>query len=95
VRRARSFWSANDDTPSNDRTRPVVVGVDSSPMSEGALAFGFAVASERGVPLVVVHAWRDLYIDALTGAALDWEAIETEEQEVLAQDPDGRVRICP
>jgi len=75
----------NDDLPADDRTRPVVVGVDGSPMSEGALAFGFAVASERGVPLVVVHAWQDLYIDSLTGAALDWDAIETEEHEVLAE----------
>jgi nucleotide-binding universal stress UspA family protein len=37
------------------------------------------------VPLVVVHAWQDLYIDSLTGAALDWDAIETEEHEVLAE----------
>lgn len=75
----------NNDLPADDRTRPVVVGVDSSPMSEAALGFGFAVASERGVPLVVVHAWLDVYIGSLTGAALDWEAIETEEQEVLAE----------
>lgn len=35
----------------------VVVGVDGSPLSEQALAFGFEEASLRGVGLTALHAW--------------------------------------
>jgi nucleotide-binding universal stress UspA family protein len=39
---------------------PVVVGVDGSPVSEGAVAVAFEAAAARSVPLVAVYAWRDL-----------------------------------
>jgi nucleotide-binding universal stress UspA family protein/Pyruvate/2-oxoacid:ferredoxin oxidoreductase delta subunit len=39
-----------------DRNRPVVVGVDGSPESEAALAFGFEEAALRRQPLIAVHA---------------------------------------
>jgi nucleotide-binding universal stress UspA family protein len=42
---------------------PVVVGVDGTPVSEAALAAAFEAADARSVPLVAVHAWRDLYLD--------------------------------
>lgn len=43
---------------------PVVVGVDGSPTSDGALAAGFAAAAWRRAPLVAVHAWRDIAVPA-------------------------------
>jgi nucleotide-binding universal stress UspA family protein len=45
----------SSDLPRHD----VVVGVDGSPTSQGALAFGFEAASVLGEPLVAVHAWTD------------------------------------
>ena len=42
------------------RSEPVVVGVDGSPTSEGAVAFAFEAAALRGVPLVAVHIWFDM-----------------------------------
>jgi nucleotide-binding universal stress UspA family protein len=69
-----------------DGPRPVVVGVDGSQISEAALAFAFGAASARGVPLVAVHAWWDLVMDPGMAALLyDWEAVETDEHEVLAE----------
>lgn len=39
---------------------PVVVGIDASPASEGAIALAFDQASRRGVGLVAVHTWLDM-----------------------------------
>ncbi len=42
-----------------DRRRPIVVGVDGTPGSEAALAFGFEEAALRGLPLLAVcGAWE-------------------------------------
>jgi nucleotide-binding universal stress UspA family protein len=71
--------------PVEDRSRPVVVGVDGSPVSENALAFAVDAASARGVPLVAVHTWWDLLVDGTMAPLLDWPAIEAEEGEVLAE----------
>lgn len=68
-----------------DPTAPVVVGVDGSPTSEAALAFAFEAATARGVPLVAVHTWWDLLVDQTMAPLLDWDAIENEEREVLAE----------
>ncbi len=38
---------------------PVVVGVDGSPASEGAISFAFEAASLRHAPLTAVHCWTD------------------------------------
>lgn len=43
---------------SADQLGYVLVGVEEGPTSTGALAFAFAQASWRGVPLVAVHAWQ-------------------------------------
>jgi nucleotide-binding universal stress UspA family protein len=71
--------------PFEDGVRPIVVGVDGSPISEAALAFAFEAASFRNVPLVAVHAWWDLIVDAALTPLLDWDAIEADEREVLAE----------
>lgn len=63
---------------------PVVVGIDGSPISEAALAFAYAAAAERSVPLVAVHAWMDAVVDPVVAPLLDRELMETEERAVLA-----------
>ncbi len=40
--------------------RPVVVGVDGTPVSTAAVEFAFRMASERGAPLTLLHATWDL-----------------------------------
>jgi nucleotide-binding universal stress UspA family protein len=75
-----------EDRAADDEARPVVVGVDGSEISEAALAFAFAAASARGVPLVAVHAWWDLVVDQVMASLLfDRETVEADEQEVLAE----------
>jgi nucleotide-binding universal stress UspA family protein len=64
---------------------PVVVGIDGSPISEAALAFAFEAAAAREVPLVAVHAWHDTAFEAAVAPLLDWDAIEEDEQRVLAE----------
>jgi nucleotide-binding universal stress UspA family protein len=67
------------------RQEPVVVGIDGSPLSEAAVAFAFEAAARRGVPLVAVHAWRDLLVDPTLAPLVDWDAAEADEREVLAE----------
>lgn len=72
-----------DDAP--DPSWPVVVGVDGSPSSEAALGFAYEAAAMRGVSLVAVHTWWDLVVDPAFAPMLDWDAIENDEREVLAE----------
>lgn len=72
-----------------DPDGPVVVGVDGSPASEAAIALAFDEASSRGAELVAVHAWLD-YASEVSYAtarqyAVDWEAVDVHEHELLAQ----------
>ena len=63
---------------------PVVVGIDGSPTSEAALAFAYEAAALRRVPLVAIHTWLDLLVDPAMAPLLDWDAIEADERQLLA-----------
>ena len=64
---------------------PVAVGVDGTSTSESAIAFGFAAAAERKVPLLAVHTSSDLLADPAVAPLLDWTAVERNERARLDQ----------
>ncbi|WFS14827.1 universal stress protein [Rhodococcus aetherivorans] len=51
-------WRGEGDHEEVD-TRPVVVGVDGSALSNAAIEHAFEFASFLGVPLIAVHAWTE------------------------------------
>ena len=71
--------------PSPTSTLPVLLGVYGSPTSEAAIAFAFEAAAARRVSLLAVHTWWDLVIDLGMAPLLDWDAVEADEQRVLAE----------
>ncbi|MFF0455758.1 universal stress protein [Nocardia africana] len=74
--------------PRPRETGPVVVGVDGSPLSEGAVAAAFEEAAERGAELVAVHAWSDLTFGSFVGDPYTWfpmSDIEVNEEAILAE----------
>jgi nucleotide-binding universal stress UspA family protein len=89
--------------PTVPRPEPVVVGVDGSPSSEAAIAFAVEAAAVRGVPLLAVHAWHDVPVDPTLVPLVDWDAVESDEREVLAErlaglrasrpDPEVRTQV--
>ncbi|MGH4025866.1 MAG: universal stress protein [Pseudonocardiaceae bacterium] len=69
-----------------DPAGPVVVGIDGSPASDGAVAYAFDAASRAGAPLTAVHTWSDVAVEQLWGpppSLLDWEAIREDQRRVL------------
>jgi nucleotide-binding universal stress UspA family protein len=75
--------------PVEDRSRPVVVGVDGSPLSGSVLAFAYQQASVRGVPLIAVHTWWDMLVDPEVAPAARWDATEAHAKLVLAEQLAG------
>lgn len=71
-----------------DRSLPVVVGVDGSPVSEAAIGVAFDEASTRGTSLIAVHAWTDIP-DQSTVTLLDspgrLQRMEDDERRLLAE----------
>ncbi|HKN52426.1 MAG TPA: universal stress protein [Amycolatopsis sp.] len=67
---------------------PVVVGVDGSPLSEAAIAWGFEEASMRNAPLLALYVWHDgdsagLFSDG--NVYFQGEAVEDSGRRLLAQ----------
>ncbi|MFR9802429.1 universal stress protein [Pseudonocardia sp. RS010] len=65
--------------------RPVVVGVDGSPLSEAAVGLAFEEAALRSAPLLAVHTWLDDMLEPALAPMIDWSALETEEHVLLAE----------
>jgi nucleotide-binding universal stress UspA family protein len=70
-------------------TGPVVVGVDGSPASEGAISFAFEAASLRHAPLTAVHCWTDpagmSAVTTYTAMLADPDPIEESERSLLSE----------
>src|ERR1700758_3519942 len=62
---------------------PVLVGIDGSPAAELATAIAFDEASRRRVGLVALHAWSDTAVVELPD--LDWSALKSQEETLLAE----------
>ena len=76
--------------PSETASLPVLVGVDGSSTSDAALGFAFEAAAARKVSLVAVHTWTDYLFDpSLAAVVIDWDAVESEERTVLAEQVSG------
>jgi nucleotide-binding universal stress UspA family protein len=70
-----------DDPPAS---LPVVVGVDGH--SDDAIAFAFEAAAARRVSVVAVHSWwQPVFEPEMAGVLFDREAIQAEEERILAQ----------
>ena len=82
---------ADDDLA--DAKAPVLVGVDGSPASEGAIALAFDEASRRGVRLVALHAWSDFGVFPILGMAP--QDYETRGAEILAERLAGWQQTYP
>jgi nucleotide-binding universal stress UspA family protein len=71
----------------------VVVGVDGSELSHGAIAYAFHEASETGQPLIAVHAWIDPVTMSMVGAAIplthDAVAYSRAQERALAESLAG------
>lgn len=66
----------------------VVVGVDGSDASTDAVGYAFAHASQRGVPLTVLHAWQTEYVASVVSdlAAEDVSTRLAEEEMAVAAE---------
>ena len=87
-----------DEAPEED-LRPVVVGVDGTPVSSAAVEFGFRMASLRGAPLTLLHATWDLREKAAPVADLRTYAekvnLSEEEERLVAETVAGLCEKYP
>lgn len=68
--------------------RSVVVGVEGRQDDSEVLSYAFAEAARRGTDLVAVHAWQDAALEPalrMLGPLVDWAAVRTDEERVLAE----------
>jgi nucleotide-binding universal stress UspA family protein len=88
-----------DVPPSGLEERPVVVGVDGSPVSSAAVEFGFRMASVRGAPLTLLHATWDVREQA--SSVLDLRSysekvnLDEEEERLVAETVAGLCEKYP
>jgi nucleotide-binding universal stress UspA family protein len=86
---SRGFSADSDASAPIPVTGPVIVGVDGSPVSDGAVAAAFTAALWRNVPLVAVHASMDIGLAEAPTPDGDgneqWEAIQSEAEELVAR----------
>lgn len=80
-----------------DDSRPVVVGIDGTPDSAGALTFAFELASVQHRPLEVVHAAGDewLFPAPDPGGPAQLEEVTSDWQLLLAESVAGYVEKFP
>jgi nucleotide-binding universal stress UspA family protein len=85
------------DAPPEPDRRPVVVGVDGSPLSENALAAAFEEASFRSVDLVAVHIWSDVKTGTFDASPVAFEpqALEDVEHVLLGERLAGHCERYP
>jgi len=75
-----------ENTADGDGDRPVVVGVDGSPLSDAAVGFAFEAAATRQAPLVAVHTWLDVNTAGMWAALpslVDWAPVQADEKYML------------
>jgi len=70
--------------PGGSGSMPVVVGVDDSANSDGAIEFALEAAAARVVPMVAVHAYAELFVDSTFGRMLNWDVIESDVKRHVA-----------
>lgn len=79
----------HDGTARPDENAPIVVGIDGSADSEAATGLAFEEASLRRAPLIAVHGWNLYVSDAeylrARQAIWDWDSVEEQERETLAE----------
>lgn len=71
----------------------VILGIDGSRYSTGAIRFAFEQAAWRGVGLTVVHAWLPDSIEGATVAmsrpVADWRELEAQERSLASESLAG------
>ncbi len=70
-------------------SRHIVVGVDGSPSSQGALRWAFAEARLRGAPIEAVHVWRYPLMGSLPAPVFAHDDLEAEALALLDSQVDA------
>jgi nucleotide-binding universal stress UspA family protein len=88
-----------EELPEDEPERPVVVGVDGTPVSTAAVEFGFRMASVRRAPLTLLHATWDLREHAAPVLDLrsysDKVNLSEEEERLVAETVAGLCEKYP